>query len=59
MSLIVLELCPGQDFSIRGDIVQKPGKKELWFFDTALPLNALYHCMKFKKLSPRVFKLCS
>jgi hypothetical protein len=33
---------------LKGKIIQKPGKIELWFFDTALPLNAHYHCMGFK-----------
>jgi hypothetical protein len=54
ISLIVLEFCPGQDFSIRG-IIKKPGKIELWFFDTALPLNALFYCIKFQQLISKGF----
>jgi hypothetical protein len=36
---------------LKGEIIQKPCKIELWFFDTALPLNALYHCMGFQVMT--------
>jgi hypothetical protein len=54
--LIVLELCPGQDFSKMGDN-SKGGKIELWFFDTALHLNALYNCVKFKQIISKYFQV--
>jgi hypothetical protein len=32
---------------LKGEIIQKSGKIELRFFNTALPLNALYYCMNW------------
>jgi hypothetical protein len=40
ISLVVLELFPGQDF-LKGVIIRKLGKTELCFFCTALFLNDL------------------
>jgi hypothetical protein len=42
---------------LKGEIIQKPGKIELWFFDTALPLNAIHHCMKFKQIISKGFQV--
>jgi hypothetical protein len=42
ISSIILELCPGQDFSKRGD------NSELWFFCTALSPNEIYLPTKFR-----------
>jgi hypothetical protein len=57
ISLVVLELFPGQDF-LKAETIQILGKTtELWFFDTALPLNALYHCMKFKQIISKGFQV--
>jgi hypothetical protein len=41
ISLIVLQLCPGQDFSKRGDN-SKMRLTELWFFCIVLLLNEIY-----------------
>jgi hypothetical protein len=45
ISLIVLELCPGQSSKCKNEqraITPKLDKTELWFFCTALPVNEIY-----------------
>jgi hypothetical protein len=42
---------------LKGEIIKKPGKIELWFFDTALLFNALYHCMKFEQIISKGFQV--
>jgi hypothetical protein len=40
-------ICSGQDFSRRD---KNWTKIELWFFGTALHINALLHCVQFKQI---------
>jgi hypothetical protein len=42
---------------LKGEIIQEWCKIELWFFDTVPHLNALYHCVKFKQIISKDFKV--
>jgi hypothetical protein len=44
-------------FVVKGQIIQKWGKTELWFFGTVLHINALYHCMQFKQIIHKGFQV--
>jgi hypothetical protein len=42
---------------LKGEKIQKRGKTELWFFGTALRLNAHYHCVHFKQIMLKDFQV--
>jgi hypothetical protein len=42
---------------LQGEIIQKWGKTGLWFFGTALCLNALFHCVQFKQIMSKGYQV--
>jgi hypothetical protein len=62
ITLIVLELCPGQSSKCKNKqraIIHKLGKTELWFLSTAHLLNEIYLPTRFHVDTSCCFKVMS